>query len=464
MSVITTNTITTPTSNTIPIKLPSITELTKSHNKNSNIPLINSITTTSPTSNPLNNGNNHLNNSSKSPRFPANGYNKNNTSLPSILQQKEILNNNYNNVHNNNNNLNNSISDSNDSNDVGFKIPPIKPNTPTSNYVFSNSNNNQNNNGFNKLPSPALPYHQNSSNNNNTNTVPPQLPLISKNSIGSQQIPSPSQLANQHRGSYSSSSSSSSTSPHIHFQKHTNINTLQQSPISYTPQQQPLLHRSSTSLPQYLPQQQLQQQQPIPQQQLVAPSYPDINYRPVNKCHRCGTTETPEWRRGPKGVRTLCNACGLYHAKLVKRKGALLAAEEVLNNRVTKGKNGRRISVKKHNNNNNAHLNHTINSYGLHPQNQQSYHQSPPLHQQPQQHQYIPSNPYNIIHAHSVSTIPAPPPPQHSQSQPIIIHNHNERKFSLPPPVINYRHNNNNNNINHNSNLHYIPSFPLVRH
>lgn len=47
-------------------------------------------------------------------------------------------------------------------------------------------------------------------------------------------------------------------------------------------------------------------------------------------------------------MRTLCNACGLFHAKLVKRKGAALAAEEVLNNKVCKGKNGRRISIKKH--------------------------------------------------------------------------------------------------------------------
>lgn len=29
------------------------------------------------------------------------------------------------------------------------------------------------------------------------------------------------------------------------------------------------------------------------------------------KCHSCSTTETPEWRRGPDGARTLCNACGL---------------------------------------------------------------------------------------------------------------------------------------------------------
>lgn len=26
-------------------------------------------------------------------------------------------------------------------------------------------------------------------------------------------------------------------------------------------------------------------------------------------CRGCGATETPEWRRGPLGPRTLCNAC-----------------------------------------------------------------------------------------------------------------------------------------------------------
>ncbi|ANB13141.1 Gat2p [Sugiyamaella lignohabitans] len=44
-------------------------------------------------------------------------------------------------------------------------------------------------------------------------------------------------------------------------------------------------------------------------------------------CHQCGITDTPEWRRGPDGARTLCNACGLYHAKLVKKKGETEAAE-----------------------------------------------------------------------------------------------------------------------------------------
>ncbi|KAG8757460.1 hypothetical protein FRC14_002024 [Serendipita sp. 396] len=33
----------------------------------------------------------------------------------------------------------------------------------------------------------------------------------------------------------------------------------------------------------------------------------------------CNTTQTPEWRRGPTGAATVCNACGLVYLKL-KRK------------------------------------------------------------------------------------------------------------------------------------------------
>ncbi|KAL0092514.1 GATA-type zinc finger transcription factor [Phycomyces blakesleeanus] len=36
-------------------------------------------------------------------------------------------------------------------------------------------------------------------------------------------------------------------------------------------------------------------------------------------CTDCGTTSAPEWRKGPKGPKTLCNACGLRWAKTSKR-------------------------------------------------------------------------------------------------------------------------------------------------
>ncbi|KAF8905062.1 hypothetical protein CPB84DRAFT_636067 [Gymnopilus junonius] len=56
------------------------------------------------------------------------------------------------------------------------------------------------------------------------------------------------------------------------------------------------------------------------------PGQPKSKYRkrsratPPGKCHSCNIRETPEWRRGPDGARTLCNACGLHYAKLVRKR------------------------------------------------------------------------------------------------------------------------------------------------
>ncbi|KAF8458056.1 hypothetical protein BGX38DRAFT_642710 [Terfezia claveryi] len=37
-------------------------------------------------------------------------------------------------------------------------------------------------------------------------------------------------------------------------------------------------------------------------------------------CTDCGTLDSPEWRKGPKGPKTLCNACGLRWAKREKKR------------------------------------------------------------------------------------------------------------------------------------------------
>mmetsp|Transcript_6781 Transcript_6781/g.11841 ORF Transcript_6781/g.11841 Transcript_6781/m.11841 type:complete len:250 (-) Transcript_6781:2465-3214(-) len=37
-------------------------------------------------------------------------------------------------------------------------------------------------------------------------------------------------------------------------------------------------------------------------------------------CTQCGTSDTPNWRRGPLGIRTLCNACGLQWSRQQKKK------------------------------------------------------------------------------------------------------------------------------------------------
>ena len=42
--------------------------------------------------------------------------------------------------------------------------------------------------------------------------------------------------------------------------------------------------------------------------------------RPLrHSCQKCRTTQTPKWRKGPDGHKSLCNVCGLMFAKQVER-------------------------------------------------------------------------------------------------------------------------------------------------
>ncbi|KAK7540885.1 cutinase gene palindrome-binding protein [Phyllosticta citribraziliensis] len=43
-------------------------------------------------------------------------------------------------------------------------------------------------------------------------------------------------------------------------------------------------------------------------------------------CTDCGTLDSPEWRKGPNGPKTLCNACGLRWAKKEKKRQSLTGA------------------------------------------------------------------------------------------------------------------------------------------
>ncbi|KAL7786295.1 white collar 2 [Trichoderma ceciliae] len=40
-------------------------------------------------------------------------------------------------------------------------------------------------------------------------------------------------------------------------------------------------------------------------------------------CTDCGTLDSPEWRKGPNGPKTLCNACGLRWAKKEKKRSSI---------------------------------------------------------------------------------------------------------------------------------------------
>ncbi|KAH3764212.1 hypothetical protein Pelo_3915 [Pelomyxa schiedti] len=56
----------------------------------------------------------------------------------------------------------------------------------------------------------------------------------------------------------------------------------------------------------------------------ICPAKPKRRKRAKNPvsfyCHVCGTKETSEWRRGPDNCKSLCNACGLHYAKIVKKE------------------------------------------------------------------------------------------------------------------------------------------------
>ncbi|KAM3428866.1 hypothetical protein MY4824_008571 [Beauveria thailandica] len=45
-------------------------------------------------------------------------------------------------------------------------------------------------------------------------------------------------------------------------------------------------------------------------------------------CTDCGTLDSPEWRKGPSGPKTLCNACGLRWAKKEKKRTKLAGASQ----------------------------------------------------------------------------------------------------------------------------------------
>ncbi|KAF2116697.1 hypothetical protein BDV96DRAFT_645109 [Lophiotrema nucula] len=43
----------------------------------------------------------------------------------------------------------------------------------------------------------------------------------------------------------------------------------------------------------------------------------------TKRCHSCNRADTPEWRRGPDGPKTLCNACGLHYAKMLRKMSGI---------------------------------------------------------------------------------------------------------------------------------------------
>ncbi|KAK9275712.1 hypothetical protein L1049_022980 [Liquidambar formosana] len=54
-------------------------------------------------------------------------------------------------------------------------------------------------------------------------------------------------------------------------------------------------------------------------------SFNNIN-NPIRVCADCNTTKTPLWRSGPRGPKSLCNACGIRQRKARRAMAAAAAA------------------------------------------------------------------------------------------------------------------------------------------
>lgn len=61
-------------------------------------------------------------------------------------------------------------------------------------------------------------------------------------------------------------------------------------------------------------------------------------------CNHCRSRSSPEWRRGPDGKRTLCNACGIFFSKLL-RKYSADKARSIMAERKDLDASNRRLSI-----------------------------------------------------------------------------------------------------------------------
>ncbi|CAL0325537.1 unnamed protein product [Lupinus luteus] len=57
-------------------------------------------------------------------------------------------------------------------------------------------------------------------------------------------------------------------------------------------------------------------------------NYPNNSNNTVRVCADCHTTKTPLWRSGPRGPKSLCNACGIRQRKARRAMAAAAAASE----------------------------------------------------------------------------------------------------------------------------------------
>ncbi|SCW00555.1 LAFE_0C06788g1_1 [Lachancea fermentati] len=68
----------------------------------------------------------------------------------------------------------------------------------------------------------------------------------------------------------------------------------------------------------------------------------DSAFGKSRECEHCLCSKTPEWRKGPRADRSLCNACGLFYKKLTRKFG-VDSANIILQYRKSTGNLDRRV-------------------------------------------------------------------------------------------------------------------------
>jgi hypothetical protein len=59
------------------------------------------------------------------------------------------------------------------------------------------------------------------------------------------------------------------------------------------------------------------------------PVAPEPTEEPPKSCRDCGRTKTNQWRSGPEGMSTLCNACGMRYTRRLKKQGCHATSDPV---------------------------------------------------------------------------------------------------------------------------------------
>ncbi|RHZ47259.1 hypothetical protein Glove_586g18 [Diversispora epigaea] len=162
------------------------------------------------------------------------------------------------------------------------------------------------------------------------------------------------------------------------------------------------------------------------------------------KCESCHTSSSPEWRRGPTGHKTLCNACGLRYSRTLarenrKREQQQLEQEQRYREQREREERAREKAEA-------LMMQRIIEPYNQY--NNLSGAQAPPPPPSPQ------SQPQLSHHQPSVAAAATalPHPNHYNSTLPPISHQPPLHHLPPPPPPHHHHHNHHHNNHNHHQN------------